>query len=237
MPNESIRLVVAVPSGDHVHMDFMKSMLALYGYCCMNGDLGKGDRLTSLEFLNSRGSLIQKQRDEQVVEAIAQGATHLLFVDSDMTFPKQTFHELYSHRKTIVAANCVLRKMPTCTTGRQKAEDAPGGGEVVISTIKKAEENRLEEVWRIGTGVMLIDLRKIKHLPRPFFYTRFNSEFNEHVGEDWCFCEKLEEAGIPRYVDHAVSMEIGHIGQQVFTHQIYLQQLRFEKKGEGNASG
>ena len=53
---------------------------------------------------------------------------------------------------------------------------------------------------------------------------------NDFKGEDWYFCEKLEAAGIPIFVDHEASSFIGHIGNKVYTHDDVL--LPENKPGE-----
>lgn len=46
----------------------------------------------------------------------------------------------------------------------------------------------------------------------------YRAERGDFVGEDWYFCEKLQAAGIPRYVDHSLSLEIGHKGDYIYEH-------------------
>ena len=40
----------------------------------------------------------------------------------------------------------------------------------------------------------------------------------EFMGEDTYFCMLLKRKGVPVYVDHNVSLEIGHLGEFEFKH-------------------
>jgi hypothetical protein len=75
----------------------------------------------------------------------------------------------------------------------------------------------LEKVWRVGCGIMLIDLGVLASVPKPWFSIVYDDTMKDETGEDWFFCEQLEKAGIPRYVDHDASKYVGHIGGYTYT--------------------
>ena len=76
----------------------------------------------------------------------------------------------------------------------------------------------IERVWRVGTGIMLIDLAILKNMPLPWFEIRYDAEHGMHITEDWDFCARVERAGHEIYVDHGLSQQIGHIGEFNYTH-------------------
>lgn len=208
---KELRVVVGVPSGG--------TWYAQFGMCLMNMVLmmqnpPEGCTIQT-RIHNTRGSILPRSRQNIIDRALRSGATHVLFVDSDQTFPAETFHQLYSHGKPVVAANIPTKSLPANTTARVKSDD-PWGMEVITG----AEDVSLEAVWRVGTGVMLIDLEIFEWVdwPQPIFTQEWAEEIQDYHGEDWGFCKWLESCGIPIFVDHALSNTIGHIGELVYTH-------------------
>src|SRR6185295_11500380 len=78
----------------------------------------------------------------------------------------------------------------------------------------------LEKVWRVGSGILLIDLALVRDIPKPWFEVRWSDKHNQFVGEDWYFLKKLEEAGHGDfYVDHDLSNSVEHVGDFSYGHQ------------------
>ncbi len=165
------------------------------------------------------GSILPRSREKLVMQALSKGATHILFLDSDMTFPAWIAHCLLARQRMVIAANCATKKVPSTPTARVKGPTLQGLPVYTHPDVVN-ESNVVQEVWRVGTGVMLIDARVFKQLAHPWFDTRWEPTLKDHVGEDWVFCEKLEALKIPIYVDHQVSAEIGHVGQMEYDHTL-----------------
>lgn len=172
------------------------------------------DRVSAF-VLQKVGSILPQLRCQLVKEAIEKGATHVLFVDSDQTFPPQLVHCLARHGKPVVACNVAVKTLPSQPTARVKSETW-WGGDVVYT---KPESKGLQQVWRIGCGVMLIDVEVFKTLPKPWFQLKYMPEIDDFMGEDWWFCGLLEAAGVPIYIDHDASKRVGHIGPFTFGHE------------------
>ena len=66
---------------------------------------------------------------------------------------------------------------------------------------------------------MLIDLAVFEHLPKPWFNITWREDDQQFEGEDWFFCKRLQDAGIPIYYDNGLSEEIGHWGYMEFRHE------------------
>jgi hypothetical protein len=189
-----------------------------------------GYKQNGLMVLSKKSSILPKLRHDLVEDAIAAKCTHLLFIDSDQSFPADIVHRLAQHKKQVVGCNIAVKTLPSNPTARN-FDPTHSGGHAVYSNGKSG----LERVWRVGCGVLLLDLSIFAKLPKPWFDTSWNAELNDFTGEDWYFCELLDKAGIPIYVDHAASKLIGHVGQFVFEHQHINQpqsQLRVIRQGE-----
>jgi hypothetical protein len=91
------------------------------------------------------------------------------------------------------------------------------GGDLVYSD---PDSTGIEQVWRLGCGVMLIDLTIISQLRKPYFAVEWHEGMNDFIGEDWFFCQRLEEKAIPIYVDHDLSKQVGHVGSMTYTHDL-----------------
>lgn len=205
---------VGVPSHGPLHPDF--------GLCLNNLSLElmrrpiEGYGQTQLKILNRRASLLPKLRQEIVSQAIKGGLEWLLFIDSDQTFPSTILHQLVRHKQPVVACNIATKSIPASPTARKEPIDGWAGGQPVYTF---ETSKGLEKVWRVGCGVMLLRLDIFKAIKKPWFQIVYREETDDFAGEDWYLCEKLEAAGIPIYIDHDASWEIGHIGDYTYGHK------------------
>lgn len=201
------KIIIGVPSGSHWAAEFGVSLAVMMSYAAqvkIAPDAASQHILVN----NIKGSILPQMRQEMIDYALKQKATHILFVDSDMQFPRDTLHRLLKWQQMIVAANCCTKKFPTTTTARINPENRIGG-DPVFSQGKVG----IQRVWRVGTGVMLLNLRAFERLERPYFSLKWSGDkADAYVGEDWALCENFENAGIPIFIDHELSEEIGHIG-------------------------
>ena len=208
-----IRLVIAIPSGGTWDANFAMSMIFMTNFIASRGSVH--GRKINYRIHNKRGSILANMRQGLIEEAIKGDATHVLFIDSDQTFPADTFHRLMWHKKQVVACNVATKMLPSTPTARL------AGGVAGVPLYTTKESTGLQEVWRVGTGVMLIDLNLFKreHMIAPWFTQFWNPKLGSYMGEDWGFCEKLEQAGVKLWVDQDLSKEIGHMGMLEYTHE------------------
>lgn len=176
---------------------------------------------TRIEVINKRGSILPNLRNEIVVDALDRKCTHLLWIDSDQTFPDDTVHRLAAHHCLVVGANVATKAAPPycAPTARKRSEKHERAGDIAYTM---ENSKGLEEVWRLGTGVMLMDMRIFGRIPQPWFEYRWEKENGALVGEDWVFCEKLEKLGTSIWVDHDLSKLVGHLGPLNFNHDLVL---------------
>ncbi len=160
----------------------------------------------SIAVMRATGSVLPDQRNRLVASAIEGGFTHLLFLDSDMTFPPDTVHRLAATGAPIAAVNASEKAIPPRSTAA-----VIEGGEVRRLT---GTESGVVDVDLAGTGVMLIDLSILAAIPRPWF--EFQIMPGGYIGEDFVFCAKARKAGYRIAIDADLSREVGHVGEAVY---------------------
>jgi len=167
-------------------------------------DLGCG-----LHLFMPSGGFIDGARNEAAKEALEIGASHLMFIDSDMVFPDDGIMTLASRDKLVIGANYNRRVLPP------------------TSTMKIADENdRLLEVkgedipkypfkcYAVATGFMLIRTEVFKTLEKPWFYYGWDPVIDDTTGEDINFCKKVRAKGIDVWCDPTI--EVKHIGDYAY---------------------
>jgi hypothetical protein len=206
-----LKLVIGVPSGHHWVANFGMDLGSLMVRFSMKQVPGYASQ--ELRVVNVKSSILPKNRLDIIKAAKKIGADYLLFLDSDHSFPADLPHKLIAWDKPIVAANCVTKTIPSCPTARLWKEGDPQG-EICYTDAKEG----LEQVWRVGTGVMLIRKDALEAIPHSAWEMTYKVDGDTYQGEDWTFCEKCAELDIPIFVDHTVSRQVGHIGNFEFTH-------------------
>lgn len=220
---KEIKLMIGVPSRDEVASTFMCDLVHLFEMLLTQPLPDPNFSVKTVQLVNVRGSILPRIREQIVDHAIEQNSTHLLFLDSDMRFPQDFMHRWLCLGEPVLAANCVTKKIPSWPTARQKGK-REGTSEPVYTIPEKRERGLLEQVWRVGTGVMLLDVALLRKIAKPRFKIAWDPLNQDYVGEDWFFCEKLEQKGVPILVDHLVSWDIGHQGTADYTHPMLMAQ-------------
>ena len=117
--------LVGVPSGSHWIAQFGVDLVNLFNK--FNTVRVADYHRQSLQLANVRSSVLPQNRLNLVKAAQDLEATHLLFLDSDQTFPPDLIHRLAAHHKLVVAANCVTQTIPASPTARAFCETDPRG--------------------------------------------------------------------------------------------------------------
>jgi hypothetical protein len=136
---------------------------------------------------------------------LADGAEYILWVDSDMRFPKNTLERLLAHGKQIVGVNAVTRRKPVLPTAINFHQDKE-----IFEKIESRGKKGIEAVTAVGFGVVLTHKSVFDAMPQPWFDVVWGA--GGLIGEDVHFCVKALDHGIQTFVDHELSLEIGHIG-------------------------
>lgn len=139
-------------------------------------------------------------------DAQASGATHLVIIEADMrAMDADVVSRLLKRHVHIVGANYRQRQHDGWT--------AVGLDGVPVSSVGKTG---IELVSRVGCGVVAIDMRVFRDLPRPWFSAPYVAAQDIHQGPDFYFCEKAIAHGHRVFVDHDVSQRVRHIGSVEF---------------------
>jgi hypothetical protein len=147
------------------------------------------------------GSLIYKARENIADEMLKHDFTHLLFVDSDMSFPPDALKKLVSHDKDIVSGRAHKRvaNFEPCFYKKCDWKEA---------IIYHDYPEGLIEVAAVGMAFCLIKREVFEKVSKPWFNPTFD------IGEDLAFCMRAQEAGFKIWVD--TDLEIGHVGNAIF---------------------
>ena len=194
-----MRLAIGGPTRDLVPAAFAVDLAQLYAYTIARGPWPT----VTVGFLTS--TYIHVGREFFLEASIKQGATHVLWLDTDMSVPRETAVLLYLHDLPIVGCNYLVRQPSGLFTARR--DDAR------VET--REQSTGVEAVDEIGFGAVLMRTDIVKDLPRPWFRHGLNAQGGD-VGEDIMFCRMLREAGHTVSVDHDLSKEVGHIGQYTY---------------------
>lgn len=196
-------VAVGLPTFDDVKANFALSLAMMVA----------ATREVQFAFNHSKTTWVAHARNSIVEGAIELGAEWLLFVDSDMTFPRETLARLMSWNKDIVCASYVKKKPPYMTVGslaQRPGSDDKVGGQTMVNA------NGLYEMKEVGLGVCLIKMEVFKRLPKPWFHYEYKPGSNVMTGEDILWCHEVKKLGYKIYLDAALSMHVGHIGNYIF---------------------
>jgi len=188
------KVALCFPSGDMVHADFA---LALAGLC-------NSTHPFETPIINNKSSIVAIARNDGVEQARAFSADFILFLDSDMVFPRSTLHRLLVHNKDIVGATYTKRVPPYPLLG------------LLLPGETRCDAQGLVEMRHMPTGCLLIRMAVFERLSRPYFRFLHDEATGDIFGEDYVFCDRARAAGFSIWCDTLLSQEIGHIGQQIF---------------------
>lgn len=196
-----LKIGICIPSHGDWKMGF--------GYClaqmCTHFTKADFEGEKEVEIFCTAGSILPEIRHKVLMDAIDWGATHILWLDTDMQFPKDTIHQLIGHNLPVVAANYSRRTFPIVPTAHN--------GKCVYTD---DDSEGLEEVNHAGMGVMMTDARVYSCIDAPYFFFERDPSGRGVLGEDIYFCGKLREAGVKIFVDHDLSHHVGHIGGMTY---------------------
>lgn len=200
-----MKVAICTPSRDMVHSGFAFDLANLTAHFTAKGG--------SINVLNSIGTLIADQRVDLAAMALEQGADWILWLDTDMRFPKDALDRLLAHNEAIVGCNYSTRMLPPEPTATNYKN---GEWEKVYT---RPESTGLEPVSFLGMGCILTRADVFKKIEHPCFHLGFSTKNNKFIGEDVYFCMKAGDAGFKVMLDHDLSKEIRHIGSLEFRYE------------------
>ena len=187
-----MKLMVAVPTTDYIHAEFVKSLVGLTKKLAEDG--------TDFDVQVFGGTLVYIARNRLARRAIDQGFTHVLWLDSDMTFSENIVDDLLFCGKDMVCGAFVSRRPPY--------------GPCVYTDI--SDPANMKKVEDFGTAPFRVDgcgfatvltstemLRKVWEAFGPWFRP------TEQYGEDLAFCDRAKQLGLEIWCEPTVRP--GHI--------------------------
>jgi hypothetical protein len=209
---ERLKIGICTPSTGNCRIEFAESIARLQRFLAVDSFVNVAD--SKLFYWCS--SVIPMNRHMVVNQALNWGATHILFIDDDMSFDYEVIRMLImSHKLDMVAANCVKRVYPTAfmTIGLD--------GEMVRTT---DESSGLEEVNYTGNACILIRAEVFRGMEKPWFAFPYLPSEDHFETEDYFFQRKARALGHKIYIDHDASKRIIHIGSHNFDYKASFQQ-------------
>ena len=200
----SAKVLVGFPTTGHWSDQFGMAM------CNMLTQTMRHEPNIEMAVLNHKTSMLWAARQHFGEMALKYSFTHLLFIDTDQSFPASVVARLLTHQRAVVACNIATKVDPPMET-------ACLGFDEKGKLIPCERTTGLEKVWRVGTGVMMIKSTVFHDIKKPWFPVKWIESEQRWQGEDWGFCEKLEKAGIPVWVDHDTSALVGHWGNKMYS--------------------
>jgi hypothetical protein len=152
-----------------------------------------------IDFLLYQTCDIVSGRTWIVNQAMEKGATHLLFIDSDMVFAGDVLEIMLAHKKEIMGVEYNQRSIPKKPTHKP---------------LDEASDKELYKADYVGGGLLLIDLSIIPKLKGPWFNFGRDSQGTLVMGEDVWFCRTARDAGFDTWIDP--KLKVGHIGEFVY---------------------
>lgn len=189
-----MKLLIAIPTLDYVHADFVKCLTKLIQK--LQSDGVRFD----VEIIS--GTLVYSARDKLAKKAVNEGYTHTLWFDSDMIFTEDVLDDLMFsgnqfvtgiyHTRRPPHGSCIFKDISLDNISKYMGNDYP---------------KNTFEIAGCGFGCVLIDVQIIKDV----LMTYGEAFLPSHgLGEDIAFCQRVHDLGYKMYCEPAV--RLGHIG-------------------------
>lgn len=227
VPKAPFRIALSMPSHQNV------PSLFAYDLASMVGTTVSAFPEIELKAHMVHGTYIHTMRNDLAGYAIANDCTHMLWIDTDMRFPRDALLKLLRHNLPIVGINYSQRKVPNDFVAIKKMSHEKGKPAAKLWT--REDSTGLEECEAIGFGLVLMNVGVYGALgPPPWFENYWQPDRERWMGEDVHFCKIAREAGFQIFVDHDLSKECAHIGEFEFkpAHAETYQQHIIDHKGE-----
>lgn len=211
-----IHIGIGVALHEYVKFDTMVSLFNLWAKMIQ-------ERIT-VEFLWSKGSLINEARQGMVDKVLECGMSHLFFIDSDMRFPADGLLRLLRHDLDVVSG-IYFAKQPgyTPVAAHRNKEGA-------YIRLTEWPHDRLFEVDGVGAGFLLIKRKVLEKLQWPHFAEGLQPKTKTRIGEDYYFCRKAQLDGFKIHVDP--TLDLRHIGDYEYSEKDFVRFAKLMKMHE-----
>ena len=208
------KILIAIPTLNSIPIEFFLSMVNLKA-------------VDQTEISVVANSLVYTARNALALKAIDEGFDWILWLDSDMVFPRDTLVNLMEcaekNNLDYVCGLMFTRAMPCEPVFYKQVvwEQDPKTGAVVKHGAEKyfdyPKNNRPFSIAGSGMGCVLGKTSVIRDVAAKFQCSPF--EPMPFLGEDISFCWRLGRLGYKLYCDSRV--KVGHVGSYVFNEETF----------------
>lgn len=196
MDTKNTFVLIGIPSTGQIQNRTMMSLMSAQNYI-------KGQALLHVQ----EACYVDQSRDKMVQVALKEGATHIMFIDSDMEFPAESIQHLIDQDKDIIGGLYPRRQYPY----RPTINNIDGKKLIVPSSYPY---DRIFEVDAVATGFMLVKTSVFKKLGEPPYF-KIQNFHGKSIRDDVYFCISAKRKGFKVWADP--TMNIGHVGTYVYT--------------------
>ena len=194
-----MKTLIAIPCGDSCPTDFLRSLLGL-------------EIVGEAQFTFAQGSLVYDARNRLCQIALDGGFDRVLWLDSDMVFPRDLMRRFAAHLdagKEMVCGAYASRKPPIQPVVYSDFgfRDATPWPEPYTTPVAQPLPGEPFLVAGCGFGAVMVTVDLIRRV-RDQFGLPFSPVAG--FGEDLSFCLRAREAGAEIWCDPGV--KLGHIG-------------------------
>jgi len=206
-----VKLAIAMATHEMVPATFMYDLAAMVAYTSTTMPDG-----AELGIHMVSGTYVHSARQQLLQMLLEDGATHILWVDTDMRFPRESLAWLIRHNLDVVGINYAKREVPTDYVAIKTLGDRDDPEKWSVRLETTSASTGVEEVDSLGFGLVLMKTSALADLPsldeKPWFWFEWWPG-RRQVGEDVYFCNLLRERGVRIFVDHDLSKLCAHTGQ------------------------
>ena len=172
-----MKLMVAVPTTEYVNVNFMCSLVKLTRHLA--------EERVDFDVQVIAGTMVYVARERLADRAIEKGFTHVLWLDSDMTFEPEIAEDLLWCGAEMVCGAFVSRRPPYDACVYSSIED-PGN----LVRVEKFETAPFR-VAGCGFAAVMTSVALLRDV-REHFKTCFTPN---RYGEDLAFCDRVTQLG------------------------------------------
>jgi hypothetical protein len=195
-----IRAVICMPSNRMVPAETVESLARVYGRGLVDGTV------TALLMLSD--TFIDAARNLLVTQAVdvPTQPTHILWMDDDNVIPSDTVARLAAHKVPIVGGLYHQRLPPFAPVAYRTVE-----GRKVQMIDLPDDPHGLVRVDGLGLGCTLVEIGIYLAMAERYGDARWHAVVDGR-GEDIWFFERVQEMGIPVYLD--TDARCGHVRRE-----------------------
>lgn len=204
-----MKTMIAIPSMSMVMTPFVRSLVGMR----IHGDV---------EFAFTDSSLIYDARNSLCEKACNDGFDRILWLDTDMTFPPDTFERLHAdldEGREFVCGIYTTRREPVHPVIYDKLTHFKEEGPKA-HWMREYPEDKIFEVAACGFGCVMMTTKLVRDI-----YTTFGHPFSPIVGfgEDLSFCIRAAQIGRELWCDPTI--KLGHIGYKTYTEEAWRKEV------------